>query len=80
MYSKNGKVQLTKSQIVFYDNLATVEEDLAASAGSEALDFFTYTKKPYKMLYTNYDLDKVRYVFRRRFLFDKQCIEIVFEN
>lgn len=44
LYSKNGKVQLTKSKLIFYDNLATVEEDLAESVSNQMLDFFTYTK------------------------------------
>jgi hypothetical protein len=56
MYSKNGRVQLTKNKIIFYDNIATVEEDLAVNASYEILDFFTYTKKPYKLLFSSYDV------------------------
>lgn len=72
MYSKNGRVQLTKNKIIFYDNITTVEEDLAVNSGYEILDFFTYTKKPYKLLFSSYDVHNIRYIFKRRFLFDKQ--------
>ena len=44
------------------------------------LDFFTYKKKPYKLLYSTYDITKVRYAFKRRFLFQKHSIEIIFKN
>jgi hypothetical protein len=80
MYSKNGRVQLTKHKLIFYDNLAVVEEDMATNASFAILDFFTYTKKPYKLLYTVYEVDQILYFFKRRFLFDKQCVEIIFKN
>lgn len=80
MYSKNGKVLLTHDKIVFYDSLASIFEEFSDISGNDSLDFFKYKKKPYKQLYTIYKVDQIRYVFKRRFLFDKQCIDIVFKN
>lgn len=79
MYSRNGRVQVTKSKIIFYDNLSLVDED-GAGTGSAMLDFFTYKKKSYKALYTAFDIKNIRYVFKRRFLFEKQWIDIIFKS
>lgn len=78
MYTKSGRVQLTRHSLIFYDRLVVPDETLESEHAN--LDFFTYKKKPYKLLYTVYDITKVKYIFKRRFLFDKFCIEIIFEN
>jgi len=80
MYAKNGRIQLTKRYLIFYDSLSTIDEDLGTEESTDLLDFFTYKKKPYKLLYTIYDITKVRYIFRRRFLFGKFCLDIIFKN
>mmetsp|Transcript_30580 Transcript_30580/g.35003 ORF Transcript_30580/g.35003 Transcript_30580/m.35003 type:complete len:85 (+) Transcript_30580:565-819(+) len=80
MYSRAGRVQLTKAKLVFYDSLCLIDEENEAGAGSHMLDFFMYKKKPYKLMYKVYDVDKIRYAFKRRFLFDKQCIDIIFKS
>ena len=72
MYSKNGKIVLTRNKLVFYDSLASVDEEMVDISGNAMLDFFTHKKKPYKQLYTVYEIDELRYAFKRRFLFDKQ--------
>lgn len=79
MYAKNVRVQLTRTQLILYDDLTTLEED-GGEPSNSSLDFFTYKKKPYKLLYTSYDITKVAYIFKRRFLFDKRCLEIIFKN
>ena len=61
MYSRNGKIQVTKNKIIFYDNLSLVDED-GGGTGSAMLDFFTYKKKSYKVLYSVYDIKNIRYV------------------
>lgn len=80
MYSKNGKIVITKQKLIFYDSLTSVDEDMVDVSGNAMLDFFSYKKKPYKQLYTTYEIDDIRYAFKRRFLFDKQCVEIIFTN
>jgi len=80
MYSKNGKIMLTKKKIVFFDCLATSKEEFADQYANYYLDFFTYQKKPYKLLYTIYHVEDILYAFKRRFLFEKQCIDLIFKN
>lgn len=44
MYSKMGRIQLTKSKMVFYDNLTSVEDE-PSEVSNAMIDFFTYKKR-----------------------------------
>ena len=80
LYSKQGKIMLSKTKIIFFDSLCSTNEEFLDQYTNDILDFFPYKKKPYKLLYTIYQVDQILYMFKRRYLFDKQCIDIIFNN
>jgi len=71
---------LSKTKIIFFDSLCSTNEEFLDQYTNDILDFFPYKKKPYKLLYTIYQVDQILYMFKRRYLFDKQCIDIIFNN
>ncbi|CAI2372614.1 unnamed protein product [Moneuplotes crassus] len=80
MYSKAGKILTTKRKLVFIDSVYSSDLSCSDTYGNQMLDFFTYKKKPYKMLYSTYLICDIQYAFNRKFLFEHTCVDLIFTN
>lgn len=80
MYTKSGRIIITQKILIFIDSIYTPDLASSENYANPMLDFFTYRKRPYKSLYSVYQISSIRYTFKRKFLFDHTCVDLIFKN